>query len=169
MNFENAAFLFDSKVLGTESNNTVQGVISFVGNPLYISSYAKEAIEKFDVSVASEGYNLKDWLSNAKNDKAFSPFLIKLYDDVGKLGMLSFFIEKDYSVFVFLLGLMCNIKSTDEDFRTNADNLYHAYKSEYSDKLVLDDSEDTVAVFNERIHHIIQTQKGFTYFYNLFE
>lgn len=169
MNFDNAAFLFDSKILGTEMSNTVQGVVSFVGNPLYISSYAKEAIEKFDIPVASEGYNLKDWLSNAKNDKAFAPFLIKLYDDVGKLGMLSFFIEKDYSVYVFLLGLMCNIKSVDADFRTNADNLYHAYKSEYPDRLILDNSEDTVTIFNERIRHITQTLKGYNYFHNLFE
>ena len=169
MNFNNAAFLFDSKVLGYELNNTIQGVISFVGNPLYVSSYAKEAIEKFDFPATPEGYNPKDWLSNAKNEKEFVPFLIKLYNDIGKLGMLSFFIEKDYSVFVFLVGLMCNIKYTDADFRTNTDNLYHAYKSKHFDKLVLDNSEDTVTVFNERIRQIIQIQKGFNYFYNLFK
>lgn len=167
MNFENAAFLFDSTVLGCKSDSTVQGVISFVGNPLYISSYAKEALEKFDFPPASEGYNLKEWLSYAKNEEAFAPFLIKLHDDIGKLGMLSFFIEKDYSVFVFLIGLMCNLKAPDTRFRTNTDNLYYAYKSEYPDTIVLDNADDTVKIFNERINHIIQTQKNHQYFQNL--
>lgn len=168
MNFENAAFLFDSTVLGSAPKSTVQGVISFVGNPLYISSYAKEALEKFDFPTASENYNLKEWLNYAKNEEAFAPFLIKLYDDIGKLGMLSFFIEKDYSVFVFLIGLMCNLKTPDTGFRSNTDILYHAYKSEYLDALVLENAEDTVKVFNERIHHIIQTQKNHhQYFQNL--
>ena len=167
MNFENAAFLFDSTVLGCKSDSTVQGVISFVGNPLYISSYAKEALEKFDFPSTFENYNLKEWLSFAKNEEAFAPFLIKLHDDIGKLGMLSFFIEKDYSVFVFLIGLMCNLKSPDTGFRTNTDNLYHSYKSEYPEILVLDNADDTVKVFNERINHIIQTQKNHQYFQNL--
>lgn len=167
MNFENAAFLFDSTVLGCKSDSTVQGVISFVGNPLYISSYAKEALEKFDFPSASENYNLKEWLSYAKNEESFAPFLIKLYVDIGKLGMLSFFIEKDYSVFVFLMGLMCNLKAPDTGFRTNADNLYHVYKSEYPDTLKIDNADDTVKVFNERIHHIIQTHKHHQYFQNL--
>lgn len=170
MNFENAAFLFDSTVLGHKSySSTVRGVVSFVGNPLYISSYAKEAIEKFDFPTAPENYNLTDWLSYAKNAEEFAPFLIKLYDDIGKLGMLSFFIEKDYSVFVFLIGLMCNLKSPDVGFVTNTENLYHTYKSEYPDTPVLDDADKTVMVFNERIHQIIQTQKNHQYFQNLFK
>lgn len=167
MNFENAAFLFDSTVLGCQSDSTVQGVISFVGNPLYISSYAKEALEKFAFPTGSDNYNLKEWLSYTKNEEAFFPFLIKLFDDIGKLGMLSFFIEKDYSVFVFLIGLMCNLKAPDEAFRSNTDNLYHAYKSEYG-TLLLENSDDTVKVFNERIHHILQTQRNHhQYFQNL--
>lgn len=167
MNFENTAFLFDSTVLGCKSDSTVRGVLSFVGNPLYISSYAKEVLEKFEFPSASENYNLKEWLNYAKNEEAFAPFLIRLYDDIGKLGMLSFFIEKDYSEFFFLLGLMFNLKASDTEFRTNTDNLYHAYKSEYPDTLVHDYADDTVKVFNERINQIIQTQKNHQYFQNL--
>lgn len=164
MNFENVAFLFDSTMLGVEMNRTVHGTISFVGNPLYISTYAKEAVGKFDFSTLTDKHDLMEWLTCAQNEDAIGPFLIKLFEDIGNFGLLSFFIEKDYAAFIYLIGLMCTSKISDPDFMSNIDALYRAYKLEYDDKIVRDSVDDTITVFNERIHHILQIQKGNHYF-----
>lgn len=166
MNFENVAFLFDSTILGAESDRPVHGVVSFVGNPLYISAYAKDAMNKFDFP-GDNANELKTWLSTPQNEAAFAPFMIKLYEDVSKLGLLTYFIEKDYSAFIYLIGLMCNINTIDTDIRNSIDTLYWAYKSKFDDVIVKNSTDDTIKTFNEHIRYIMQTQKGNHSFQNL--
>lgn len=171
MNFKNAAFLFDSTILGDELNSLVRGAISFIGNPLYISAYAKEAVDRFAFSTVDEK-NLKEWLRNIKNEDEFARFLIKLYEDANRLGLSSFFIEKDYSAFIYLIGLMGEFSVNGSDFRKIIDNLYYAYKAEYNESIIRNNNniEEIVTVFNERIKHIMtRVQKGQYIFQNLFK
>lgn len=166
MKFRNAAFLFDSTILGAESDRLVHGVVSFVGNPLYISAYAKDSMEHFDFT-KDNANELKSWLSTPQNRASFAPFLIELYENVSKLGLLTYFIEKDYSAFTYLIGLMYNINTIDYDFHNCIDVLYRAYKSEYDDVIIHGSIDDIIQAFNERIKHIIQKQKGIHSFQNL--
>lgn len=166
MNFEYAAFLFDSTIIGYESDWQVHGVVSFVGNPLYISAYAKDAMDKFDFS-GDNTNDFKAWLSIPQNEVAFAPFMIKFYEDVSNLGLMTYFVEKDYSAFIYLIGLMCNINTIDADSRNSIDVLYRAYKSEYDGVIVNNSTDETIKAFNEHIRHIIQTQRGNRPFQNL--
>ena len=54
MKFENVAYLFDTSMLGTGKKNSVYGVLSFVGNSLFVPAYAKETMAQFNVSVTDE-------------------------------------------------------------------------------------------------------------------
>lgn len=166
MNFENAAFLFDSTLLDNSLNSTIHGVISFVSNPIYISAYAKEAADKFDMST-STSTGLKDWLKIGNNEDAYAPFLIKLYDDIGKFGLLSFFIDKDYSSFIHQISLMFGVSEANYDFKKNLDLIYEAYKSEYNDRIILGSVEETVTEFNERIQQLFKKHKSNHSFINL--
>lgn len=167
MTFENVAYLFDTTVLGPEKSSSVYGVLSFVGNTLYIPTYAKEAISKFSV-YASDEEGISEWLNDPGRSEALFNLLIKLYDDVEKLGISSFFIEKDYSAFIYLMGLMVtDVKVDDPNFRTHLDNLYYAYQTAYNDGIRRDNIAETVTLFNQRIQYLLQTQKEHQYFKNL--
>ena len=160
MNFENVAYLFDSTTFRSELKMTVDGIISFVGNPIYITAYAKDAVDKFDF-VSYEGNDFDEWLKVPKNNEAFIPFMLKLYEDVAKLGIVSFFIEKEYSAFVCLLELMCSsINIGDLNFRKYLDKLFLDYQSEYKDSIICDSIDETVTLFNQRIDNLLQIQKG---------
>lgn len=167
MTFENVAYLFDSSMLGCDKSSSVYGVLSFVGNSLLIPAYAKETMAQLKFPVTDE-CELSEWLNDPEKSESLFHLLIKVYDDVEKLGITSFFIEKDYSAFIYLMGLMVtNIKVDEPDFRTNLDNLYYAYQSEYSDGIKRNNIEETVTIFNQRIQNILQTQKGHHYFKSL--
>lgn len=166
MTFENVAYLFDTTMLGI-GEHSVYGVLSFVGNTLYLPAYAKEAIEKYDFINRTDD-DLSQWLRNPDNGESLFAFLMKLHEDVEKLGISSFFIEKDYSAFIYLLGLMItNTKVEQPNFRTNLDNLYYSYQSTYRDGIKRDNLSETVSVFNQRIHHLVQTQKEHQFFKTL--
>ena len=167
MTFENEAFLFDTTIIGTEKTNSVYGVLSFVGSSLYIPAYAKEAISQFNGSV-SEGYGISELLNDSEKVESLFNLLIKLYDDVEKLGITSFFIEKDYSAFIYLMGLMVtNVKVDDFDFRTHLDNLYYAYQKTYNDGIKRGGIDETVTQFNQRIQHLLLSQKEHQFLKNL--
>ena len=166
MNFENVAFLFDSTILGVESERSVHGVVSFVGNPLYISAYARDVVDKFDFS-GDNANELKSWLSIPQNEAAFASFMIKIYGDVSILVLLTYFIEKDYSAFIYLIELVYSINTISTYFHHSIEVLYRAYKSKYDDVIVRNSIDDTIITFNERIKHIIQTQRGNHSFQNL--
>lgn len=167
MTFENVAYLFDTTVLGIEKNSSVYGVLSFVGSSVYIPAYVKETINRFNCPVSDE-----DGISELLNDPEKSEFLfnllIKLYDDIEKLGITSFFIEKDYSAFIYLMGLMVtSVNVEDSNFRKHLDNLYYAYQTTYSDGIKRDGIDETVTLFNQRIQHLLLTQKEHLFFKNL--
>lgn len=167
MTFENVAYLFDTTMLGTEKPSSIYGVLSFVGSSLYIPAYAKEAISQFNIS-ATEGDSISELLSDPEKSESIFHLLISVYDDVEKLGITSFFIEKNYSAFVYLMGVLAsNNKVDDSNFRTYLDNLYCAYQSEYPDGIKRDNIEETVTVFNQRIQSLLQTQKDHHYFKSL--
>lgn len=167
MTFENVAYLFDTAVLGTEKNNSVYGVLSFVGGSLYIPAYAKEAISQFN-GLISDGDGIPELLNDSEKSESLFNLLIKLYDDVEKLGITSFFIEKDYSAFIYLMGLMVtNVKVDDPNFRTYLDNLYYAYQTAYKDGVKRGGLEETVIQFNQRIQHLLLSQKEHQFFKNL--
>lgn len=167
MTFENVAYLFDTTMLGSEKLSSVYGVLSFVGNSLLIPTYAKETIAELKFSVTDE-CDLTEWVSDPEKSESLYNLLIKVYDDVDKLGITSFFIEKDYSAFIYLIGLMVtNIKVDEPNFRTYLDNLYYAYQGEYPDGIKRDNLFETVTVFNQRIQHLLQTQKEHQYFNSL--
>jgi len=167
MTFDNVAYLFDTSILGNEKKDSVYGALAFVGNSLYISSYAEDTFRNFDfASIEETGF--PEWIKSSENNEMLFNFLIKVYDDVDKLGISSFFIEKEYSVFIYLMGLIVtSIRVTEPDFRTHLDSLYYAYQSVYGDGIRQDSIEETVIVFNQRIRHLIQTQKEHHYFKTL--
>ena len=167
MTFENVAFLFDNSILGVEKTGSVYGVLSFVGSSLYIPVYAKETINQCNFSMA-DGETLSDLLKDSVRSESLFNLLIKLYDEVDNLGITSFFIEKDYSAFTYLMGLqVTNIKVDDPNFRTHLDNLYFAYQRTYSDGIKRDNIVETVTVFNQRVQNLLQTQKEHRYFKQL--
>lgn len=167
MTFDNVAYLFDTSMLGIEKKNSVYGVLSFVGNSFFVPAYAKETLSQFNVSLTDENV-LPEYLSDPEKSESLFNLMIKLYDDVEKLGITSFFIEKDYSAFIYLMGLMLtNIKVDEPNFRTHIDNLYFAYQAAYDDDIKRDCISETVTVFNERIQHLIQTQKEHQFFKTL--
>lgn len=166
MTFENVAYLFDTTMLSNEKN-PVYGVLSFVSNSLYIPAYAKKAIEKYDF-INSNDDEIAQWLRNPENEESLFAFLMKLHEDVEKLGISSFFIEKDYSAFIYLLGLMITDSKVEHpNFRTHLDNLYYSYRSTYGDDIKQGGLSETVSVFNQRIHHLVQTQKEHQFFKTL--
>lgn len=168
MTFQNVAYLFDSSILGRDFNCSTRGVLSFVGNSLYLSTYAKDIVEKLDFS-DFDGVDFSDWAHSSQNSETFAQFLIKLCDDAGKLGLISFFIEKDYASFLYLLGLMTtSVKVDDPNFRIYLDKLYQGYKSQYQDEIEREDLDKTVTEFNQRILHLLQTQKEHHFFNALF-
>ena len=167
MTFENVAYLFDSSMLGGDKSSSIYGVLSFVGNSSFIPAYAKETVAKLNFSVTDE-YNLSEVLNDPEKSESLFHLLINVYDDVEKLGITSFFIEKNYSAFVYLMGVMAsNIKIDDPYFRTYLDNLYYAYQNEYSDGIKRDNIEETVMIFNQRIQDLLQTQKEHHFFKSL--
>lgn len=167
MTFENVAYLFDSSMLGGDKSSSIYGVLSFVGNSLLIPAYAKETVAQLNFSVTDE-YDLSEVLNDPEKSESLFHLLIKVYDDVEKLGITSFFIEKKYSAFVYLMGVLStNIKVEDPNFKTYLDNLYYAYQNEYSDGIKRDNIEETVTIFNQRIQYILQTQKEHHFFKSL--
>lgn len=167
MTFENVAYLFDNTILGVEKSSSVYGVLSFVGSSLYIPAYAKETIDQCKFSVAEVGA-LSELLQDPVKSESLFNLLIKLYDDIDKLGITSFFIEKDYSAFTYMMGLMVtNINVDNPNFRTYLDNLYFAYNKSYSDGIQRNSVDDTVTVFNQRIQNLLQTQKEHGFFRQL--
>lgn len=167
MTFENVAYLFDSSMLGGDKSSSIYGVLSFVGNSLFIPAYAKETVAQLNFSVTDE-YNLSEVLNDPEKSESLFHLLINVYDDVEKLGITSFFIEKNYSAFVYLMGVIAsNIKIDDPYFRTYLDNLYYAYQNEYSDGIKRDNIEETVTIFNQRIQDLLQTQKEHHFFKSL--
>jgi len=167
MTFENVAYLFDSSMLGGDKSSSIYGVLSFVGNSLFIPAYAKETVAQLNFSVTDE-YNLSEVLNDPEKSESLFHLLINVYDDVEKLGITSFFIEKNYSAFVYLMGVMAsNIKIDDPYFRTYLDNLYYAYQNEYSDGIKRDNIEETVTIFNQRIQDLLQIQKEHHFFKSL--
>ena len=141
--------------------------MSFVGNTLLIPTYAKETIAELKFSVTDE-CDLSEWLNDPEKSESLFNLLIKVYDDVEKLGITSFFIEKDYSAFIYLMGLMVtNIKVDDPNFRIHLDNLYFAYQAAYDDGIKRDSISETVTVFNQRIQQLLQTQKEYQFFKTL--
>lgn len=167
MTFENVAYLFDSSMLGGDKSSSIYGVLSFVGNSLLIPAYAKETVAQLNFSVTDE-YDLSEVLNDPEKSESLFHLLIKVYDDVEKLGITSFFIEKNYSVFVYLMGVMVtNVKIDDPYFRAYLDNLYYAYQNKYSDGIKRDNIEETVTLFNQRIQNILLTQKEHHYFKSL--
>lgn len=167
MTFENVAYLFDTTMLGVKKNDSVYGVLSFVGNNLYVPTYAKEAISQFNVSAFDED-GISEWLDDSEKNESLFNLLIKIYDDVEKLGITSFFIEKNYSAFIYLMGVMVNnVKVDDSNFRTHLDNLYYAYQKAYDDGIKRGSLDETVTQFNQRIQHLLLTQKEHQYFKNL--
>ena len=167
MTFENVAYLFDSSMLGGDKSSSIYGVLSFVGNSLFIPAYAKETVAQLNFSVTDE-YNLSEVLNDPEKSESLFHLLINVYDDIEKLGITSFFIEKNYSAFVYLMGVMAsNIKIDDPYFRTYLDNLYYAYQNEYSDGIKRDNIEETVTIFNHRIQNLLQTQKEHHFFKSL--
>lgn len=167
MTFENVAYLFDSSMLGGDKSSSIYGVLSFVGNSLLIPAYAKETVAQLNFSVTDE-YDLSELLSDPEKSESLFHLLIKVYDDVEKLGLTSIFIEKNYSAFVYLMGVMAtNIKVDDPNFRTYLDDLYYAYRNEYTDGIKRDNIEETVTIFNQRIQNLLLTQKEHHYFKSL--
>ena len=167
MKFENVAYLFDTSMLGTGKKNSVYGVLSFVGNSLFVPAYAKETMAQFNVSVTDETA-LPSLLSDPVKSESLFNLLIKVYDDVDQLGITSYFIEKDYSAFIYLMGLMLtNVQADEPNFRTHLDNLYFAYQKVYDDGIKRDSISETVTVFNQRIQHLLQTQKEHKFFKSL--
>lgn len=167
MTFENVAYLFDSSMLGGDKSSSVYGVLSFVGNSLIIPSYAKDTVAQLHFSV-TEDCDLSELLNDPEKSESLFNLLIKVYDDVEKLGITSFFIEKDYSAFIYLLGLMVtNVKVDDPNFTSHLGNLYSAYKNEYPDGFKHDNIEETVTIFNQRVQDLLQSQKDFNCFRSL--
>lgn len=167
MTFENVAYLFDTTVLGVENNTSIYGVLSFVGGSLYIPAYAKEIISQFNGLVLDED-GIPELLNDSEKNESLFNLLIKLYDDVEKLGITSFFIEKDYSAFIYLMSLMVtNVKVDNPDFRTHLDNLYYAYQTTYNDGIKRDGIDETITQFNQRIQHLLLTQKEHHFFKNM--
>lgn len=167
MTFENVAYLFDTTVLGTEKTSPVYGVLSFVGSSLYIPTYAKEAINQLNI-LATNGDGISELINDSEKSETLFNLLIKLYDDVEKLGIASFFIEKDYSAFIYLMGLMVtSVKVDDPNFKTHLDNLYYAYQKAYDDGIKRGSLDETVIQFNQRIRHLLLSQKEHQFFKNL--
>lgn len=166
MTFDNVAYLFDTAVLGVGKKSSVYGVLSFVGGSLYVPAYAKEAMSQFNGSF-SNGEDISELLNDSEKSESLFNLLIKLYDDVEKLGITSFFIEKDYSAFIYLMGLMVtSVKIDDPNFRTYLDNLYYAYQTTYNDGIKRGGIDETVTLFNQRIQHLL-LQKEHQFFKNL--
>lgn len=167
MTFENVAYLFDSSMLGGDKSSSIYGVLSFVGNSLLIPAYAKETVAQLKFSVTDE-YDLSEVLNDPEKSESLFNLLIKVYDDVEQLGITSYFIEKDYSAFIYLMGLMLtNVQADEPNFRTHLDNLYFAYQKVYDDGIKRDSISETVTVFNQRIQHLLQTQKEHQFFKSL--
>lgn len=155
MNFEELAYLFDSSILGDREGESVGVVQSYIGNPLYLQTYAREALDKFDY-ISLEDIDINDWLKKQDNIESLVDFLLNLYEDFGKLNVTSFFIEKDYTLFIYLIGLLIpSSEISDPSFRINIDNLYIAYKNYYNDGIKRDTIVDTITVFNERVESLI--------------
>lgn len=167
MNFEKVAYLFDTTILNGGRDSSVYGALSLVGAPLYISTYASEEARKFD-NIPFHEDNFAEWLKTPKNSEDIITFMIRLYENIDNLGISSFLIEKEFSVFIYLISLMSNSNMADNPkFRTYLDDIYSAYKLEYPDRIKLDSVDETIVVFNQRIQHILQTQKGHEFFKNM--
>lgn len=163
MNLEKVAYIFDTSILGECQNCPVNMVLSFACSPLYLKAYAKEAAEKIDLS-SLDSCNFYEWLKLPKNSDSLAPFLMKLYDDFGKLGASTFFIEKDYTLFLYLVGVMMpSIDISNQDFSTKLDKLFYDYQSNYNDGLYQKTIEETVSIFNHRIEHLLIANKDYTF------
>ena len=163
MYFENIAYIFDSLTCVHAEKNSVHSIISYVCNPLYITTYAKNVVKNFDLdSYINDDF--KEWINVQKNKDALIPFLMKFIDDSKNFGMSSIFIEKEYATFIYLLGLMCSsIEIYTPSISANLDKLYSSYKSTYGDQIIQGDILNTITMFNEHVSFLLNANKEFQF------
>lgn len=168
MNFDKIAYLFDSTMLGDKQNQSVTVVQSYVHNPLYIQDYAKEFFEKYQIPTnVDEIFN--EWIETDENSETLVNSLMKLYDDFGNLGVSSIFIERDYTLFLYLIGVMIpSSEISDPGFRSHLDDLYSDFQRFESNGILKDSVIETVTGFNDAMAYLLKNHKEHQLIKNIF-
>ena len=168
MTLENSAYLFDSSLLCKEVNSRISSVLTFVANRPYVSAYAKEIMEKFDIITLLES-DIDQWFEIKKNREALLSFVLQLNDDKESLGMADFIIESEYAKFLFLISLKCvMLDMSATNISRSLDNLYSDYVSTSQRPFEEGGISTLIITFNERIEKLVQNKKDHIYFKNLF-
>ena len=161
MEFQNnVALLYDSFVLN-QVRSRIYSVLSFTGNAAYINALASDLINDFGLA-GIEDADIKTWVDDAQRGVKLLALLGKLAENKDKIGIISYFVDKNYGLYLFLLGMLFpEIDKAGDDI---AGFIEYVYKH-YSKKTIRDDGDidlkDSFEILNHYVKGLVCTQTEF--------
>ena len=162
MEFQNnVALLYDSFILNQEKSK-IYSVLSFTGNAAYIKALASDLINDFSINEI-EDIDIELLLHDMQKSVRLLALLGKLSENKDKVGFVSYFVDKDYGLYLFLMGLLFpNLVDSSENKAGFIDFVY----KQYSKKTNNNDGEINVyenfEILNRYVKGLINTHSEYS-------
>ena len=161
MEFQNnVALLYDSFVLN-QVRSKLYSVLSFTGNAAYINALASDLINDFGL-IEIEDADIKKWIDDAQRSVKLLALLGRLAESKDKIGIISYFVDKNYGLYLFLFGMLFpEIDKAGDDITALIEYVYKHYsKKTFRDDGAID-LKDNFEILNHYVKGLVYTQTEF--------
>lgn len=164
MEFQNnVAFLYDSSILSIDRSH-IYSIMSFTGNPAYINAFACDLIKKYDLKSIEE-MGFESWINDAQKNIRLLDLLRTLAENKDKFGIISNFVDKNYGLYIFFVGMLFpNIENYNDNFTVFFDSVYRQYLKKIAVVEGGGNLRSNFEILNRYVKGIIHTQSEYSRF-----